>query len=173
MVAASVGTSKIGFLMATFGAADVLSSLLLARVADTRVGVRVVWAVGAVAEMTFMLAFAYVLPAKGTIWIAHHQYVLFVGAMLFGLGDAAANLVPGALVSTYFSNDAALAYPHLKLWQSLGGVVYLLLGAQLSYVITSFLAELMLVLATVCLAILHVWFRSLDAHHTEGSTDDV
>lgn len=150
--------------MAAFGGADVISSLILARIIDTRCGRRVVWSLGAIAELSFLLAFGFLLPYKGTEFIKQHQAILFAGAVVFGFGDAAANLVPGAVVSTYFSTSPALAYPHLKLWQSLGGVVYLLLGAEFSFPLTSLLAGSMLVFASVCLAILHVFFMSLDAH---------
>jgi MFS family permease len=165
VVAASIGASKIGFLMATFGASDVLSSLLLSRVIDTRWGRRIVWSLGAIAELLFLLSFGFLLPWKGVEYFFANKYILYVGAIVFGLGDAASNLVPGALVSTYFSSSPELAYPHLKLWQSLGGVVYLLLGAKFSFPITSLLTATMLVLASVCLGVLHVVYMSLDAHH--------
>merc|ERR1712216_425531 len=110
----SVGTNNIGYVMAAFGASDVIFSALLGRISDI-IGRFPVVILGSAAQLATLV----VLYETDVGGCDHKWLLLIVSACAWGLGDAAFNTQIGALLGEYFEDRKEDAFSNLKLWQSL------------------------------------------------------
>jgi predicted MFS family arabinose efflux permease len=167
IIAGSVGVGKVGFIMALFGAVDTLSSLIMGKMSDYWGNKPVVF-FGFLAHLAFFACFFAAIQVGGVKWFDGHEYTLYIGAAVFGIGDAFANTFPNVMCSLYFTDDAEAAFSNLKFFQSLGSV--------LSFAVGSLDVEWKIVLcigfwalAVVSLSVLHVFVASIDPGREDAS----
>eukprot|EP01061_Rhynchopus_euleeides_P026349 TRINITY_DN4309_c0_g8_i1.p1 TRINITY_DN4309_c0_g8~~TRINITY_DN4309_c0_g8_i1.p1 ORF type:complete len:528 (+),score=190.13 TRINITY_DN4309_c0_g8_i1:71-1654(+) len=119
----SLGTEKIGYVMAAFGASDVLGSVLLGRASDI-VGRFPIVTFGALCQL-FVLVYLHELDVGDCDrqWTA-----LLVSASLWGFGDAVWNTQLSCILGEVFTDRKEDAFSNMKLWQSLATAVIFFLG---------------------------------------------
>jgi MFS family permease len=137
VVKESLGESKIGFVMAVFGACNALSSVAAGKLSD-KIG------------RPFLLCFAFICHTTCAIFlifwtIKPNQFaVMFMIAAAWGVGDAIWNTVLSATLSGCFQGNTQGAFSNFKMWQSVGIAAaffyseYLSLNVKL-YIMLSFL----------------------------------
>ncbi len=150
------------YVMSVYGGVNALASVMLGYIADTGMGKKLVVCVGALAQLTFYQYFLWMLHWKSLGYFRQHAWQLFVAAGTYGVGDAAFNLVPPALLGALFASRLDVAFAHLKLWQSLGAVVVLLLGPHLDFLSLCIVAVCALMASALALAILNLFVAPID-----------
>jgi len=147
----TIGASWIGYVMATFGAVDATSSIILGRVSD-KFGKRIVVFIGALAQLSFIIAFMYMDRYQSLKeLIPSRKWILFLGAGVYGIGDAVWNTFPSIMMSTFFTSRTEAAFSNLKLWQSLGFVCAFVWGPLLP-----FFDKLLVVLAVLIASVISI-----------------
>lgn len=143
----SVGTNNIGYVMAAFGASDVLSSVLLGKVSDS-IGRFPVVIIGSAAQLATLLVLY-----NTDIGSCDHKWGLLIGsACAWGVGDAAFNTQIGALLGEYFEDRKEDAFSNLKLWQSLTTSIAFFLNLKDG--LMSSTDTLMMVLIMCCISVI-------------------
>eukprot|EP01065_Artemidia_motanka_P025640 TRINITY_DN30615_c0_g1_i1.p1 TRINITY_DN30615_c0_g1~~TRINITY_DN30615_c0_g1_i1.p1 ORF type:complete len:589 (+),score=183.52 TRINITY_DN30615_c0_g1_i1:79-1845(+) len=141
----SAGTNNIGYVMAAFGASDVLGSIVLGKLSD-RTGRAPVVYLGFAAHLAVLITL-YKIEVGG----CDHKWALLIScACAWGIGDAAFNTQIGAMLGDYFQDRKEDAFSNLKLWQSLMTSVAFFLN--LSKNLMGSLGTLRLVLVFCCVA---------------------
>lgn len=107
---------QVGFVMALFGAVNTLSSLIMGKMGD-RFGNKPTVFAGFFAHIAFYACFFAALSLKPVTWFSDKEYLLYLGAAVYGVGDAAANTFPNVICSLFFTDDAEAAFSNLKLLQ--------------------------------------------------------
>lgn len=102
--------------MALFGAVNTLSSLAMGRISD-RWGNKPLVITGFLAHLSFYACFFAAITLRGTHWFTEREYLLYLGAAVYGVGDAAANTFPNIICSLYFTDNAEAAFSNLKFFQ--------------------------------------------------------
>ena len=124
----SMGIEKIGYIMAAFGAADMLGSVLFGRLSDV---------LGRFPIMTFgMLCQLFVLIYLKNLTVGQckQQWApLLVCASLWGFGDAVWNTQTSSILGEVFVSKKEDAFSNLKLWQSLATSIIFFLGFNPEY----------------------------------------
>jgi len=131
IIGRSLGTDKIGFVMSVFGAVNVLGSFGFGKLADMY-NTNIVAIIGFIAHSFFFILFFGIMEIEGLNYFEHKDYLIYVGAILCGIGDAAWNTYPGTMTSKLFTNNAEAAFAVFKFHQSLGSFVTFALGAYLT-----------------------------------------
>eukprot|EP01063_Lacrimia_lanifica_P032865 TRINITY_DN5698_c0_g1_i1.p1 TRINITY_DN5698_c0_g1~~TRINITY_DN5698_c0_g1_i1.p1 ORF type:complete len:557 (+),score=169.79 TRINITY_DN5698_c0_g1_i1:60-1673(+) len=122
-VKSSVGTANIGYVMAAFGACDVLGSVAFGRLSDV-VGRLPVVTLGAACQ----LAVVIVLKLIDVGGCDHRWAILMTCAGLWGLGDAVWNTQLCSVLGDNFSSRKEDAFANFKLWQSVAVATMFALG---------------------------------------------
>lgn len=105
--------------MALFGAVNTLSSLAMGRISDS-FGNKPLAFIGFLAHFSFYACFFAAIKVLGPEWpqwFQDHQYLLYIGAGVYGIGDASANTFPNIICSLFFTDDAEAAFSSLKFLQ--------------------------------------------------------
>lgn len=110
-----LGVSLIGGVMAAFGAADAMFSLLAGRLSSGISSISNLVYLGAVAQL-LVLVWIYIKQSYENDWGGYLS--LFGQALLWGLGDAAFNTQISALMGILFLDDTEAAFAQWKIWQS-------------------------------------------------------
>jgi predicted MFS family arabinose efflux permease len=126
-----LGTDKIGFVMSVFGAADSLSSFGLGKLAD-KYNTNHVATIGFIAHLIFFSLFFGLIEISGFGFLEQKEYIIYLGAILAGIGDAAWNTYPTAVTSKLFTNNVEAAFAVFKFSQSLGTFFTFAIGAYLT-----------------------------------------
>lgn len=99
------------------GASDVLGSYGCGWLAD-RTSKKVIVYLGALCWVFFYYFFGVLLwhpdDAGRYLWLGDNDYILYVFAVLGGLGDAAFNCLPAILMGVLFKDKTAPAFANLK-----------------------------------------------------------
>eukprot|EP00756_Hemistasia_phaeocysticola_P013055 Hpha_TRINITY_DN15248_c0_g1::TRINITY_DN15248_c0_g1_i1::g.67783::m.67783 len=141
----SVGTNNIGYVMAAFGASDVLFSALLGKVSDS-IGRFPVVLLGSTAQLATLVTL-YKVDVGGC---DHKWTLLIISACAWGIGDAAYNTQIGALLGEYFEDRKEDAFSNLKLWQSLMTAIAFFLNLKDGLMSSD--ATLIMVLVMCCIS---------------------
>jgi len=121
----ALGQDNMPFVMCAFGATDALASLLFGRLSDV-IGRPIIVAVGALCQLSILIcSLVLTIEPLGDdkepemkSWI-----MLFVGAAVWGIGDAVWNTQIMAILGEWFRCDKSAAFANYKLWQSLATAV--------------------------------------------------
>eukprot|EP01102_Stenamoeba_stenopodia_P002527 TRINITY_DN1236_c0_g1_i1.p1 TRINITY_DN1236_c0_g1~~TRINITY_DN1236_c0_g1_i1.p1 ORF type:complete len:472 (+),score=74.47 TRINITY_DN1236_c0_g1_i1:70-1485(+) len=111
VIAPSVGKQNIGFVMATFGAADVLGSLISGRVSD-RIGRLPIISIAALMQFSIAITLAMYTPPSNAFG------PLIAMAVVWGFADGIWNTLLNAMLGAMFTKHTAPAFSNLKLFQS-------------------------------------------------------
>jgi len=158
VVSPAIGKENIGFVMAVFGVADVAGSFTLGRLAD-RVNLAVLVYIGLAAHLTFLLGIYIILQLESVYYFSDKQWLLYIGAALYGLGDAAWNTFPNIMLSTLFIDDTEAAFANLKFWQALGSVLLFAVGAYLDINVKLVSVFGFLIIGVMALFYLQLFFK--------------
>jgi len=160
LITPTVGQSQIGFVMAVFGAFNVLGSFAMGRVAD-RFGGWPLVIVGFSMNVIFLVSTWIIFYLKALPWISVHEWYLYLAAALLAIGDAAWNTFPNTILGVYWPDNAEAAFANLKFWQSVGAVLPFAFG---KYILIETKLEIMfgiLVAGVGCLLVLQFFVASL------------
>jgi len=117
--------------MSVFGAADSLSSFGLGKLAD-KYNTNHVATIGFIAHLIFFSLFFGLIEISGFGFLEQKEYIIYLGAILAGIGDAAWNTYPTAVTSKLFTNNVEAAFAVFKFSQSLGTFFTFAIGAYLT-----------------------------------------
>lgn len=158
-VGLTIGKDSIGFVMATFGGADVLGSLVSGRLSDVT------------GRLPMFLAMAVVQVAgllTSLFSVADMVYMYYIAAVLMGLGDALLNTQIYAVLGFVFPSSSEAAFALFKMFQSFFTAVAFLYGQSSDanepniYFISTMVMLGTLVVGTVCVFILGVCVAPID-----------
>jgi MFS family permease len=151
----SLGSDYIGFIMAAFGVANAVTSITIGKYKDKMKPQHILNA-GLALHVIFILFYLeffheqpHLLQAKK---VEHVHF--FIGAVLFGVGDALVEVMQGTLLCNYFPSRAGAAFANLKCWQSVGLAAALLYGPYLHASLKLLLVFSFLVISSVCINML-------------------
>ncbi|XP_070571754.1 protein unc-93 homolog A-like [Ptychodera flava] len=156
-VSCSLGVQMVGYVMIAFGITDALASLLFGRIQEY-VGRIALFILGAITHLGLMVVMLLWQPTES------HEWLFFVVAALWGLGDAVWQTQIASFVGVLFPEDQEPAFSNYRLWQALGFTItfayshYLCVNAKL-YIAGGLLAVSMLMYGTVEYKIRHVDIR--------------
>eukprot|EP01061_Rhynchopus_euleeides_P026345 TRINITY_DN4309_c0_g2_i1.p1 TRINITY_DN4309_c0_g2~~TRINITY_DN4309_c0_g2_i1.p1 ORF type:complete len:516 (+),score=163.79 TRINITY_DN4309_c0_g2_i1:71-1618(+) len=124
----SLGTEKIGYVMAAFGACDVVGSVIFGRLSDV-VGRFPIITFGALCQLS-VVVYLHQLSVGDCDekWAA-----LLVSAGLWGFGDAVWNTQLSCILGEVFVDRKEDAFSNMKLWQSLATSIIFFLGFNQKY----------------------------------------
>jgi len=126
-----MGTEKIGFVMTVFGVFDVLGSFTLGKLADSY-NTYFVAVFGFILHTIFFGVFFGLIEIEGFGWFESRTWLIYLGAAIAGLGDAAWNTFPGTITSQVFTDNAEAAFAVCKFSQSLGTFLTFATGGYLT-----------------------------------------
>ena len=128
-VTKSLGLANIGYVMASFGASDVLGSFFLGRASDV-IGRFPIVTFGASCQLFVIIYLKEMDISKCTEnWVP-----MLLSASLWGLGDAVWNTQISSVLGEIFVERKADAFSNLKFWQSLATSVMFFLNFDATYV---------------------------------------
>ena len=88
---------------------------------------------------------------KGLLSHENEDAHYFVGAVLFGIGDAFVEVMQGTLMCNYFPTRAGAAFANIKCWQSVGLAIALLYGPYLHASYKLYVVAVSLVISGLCI----------------------
>eukprot|EP01130_Rhizamoeba_saxonica_P007357 TRINITY_DN2974_c0_g1_i1.p1 TRINITY_DN2974_c0_g1~~TRINITY_DN2974_c0_g1_i1.p1 ORF type:complete len:425 (-),score=50.67 TRINITY_DN2974_c0_g1_i1:39-1313(-) len=159
-----LGQQDIGYVLVAFGIADVLGSLVVGKLSD-KLGSGPVATLGFIVHASFHASFIILLKVDPTNWIAflkYHPYLVYIGAIVYGIGDSVWNTLPNSLMSKLFTENTEGAFSNLKFFQSVGFLIPFLIGASIPIYGIMVLCASLLVLAIVMVAILECCILTVD-----------
>jgi MFS family permease len=162
LITKSVGTGKVGFIMAVFGGANVAGSLAMGRIAD-RFGGWPLVIVGFVMNTIFLVSAWLINYHDAFTWIKSHEWYLYICAILLAIGDASWNTFPNTILGVYWPNNAEAAFANLKFWQSVGAVLPFAFGIYIGLPLKLELMMGFLSVGMLCLIVLQFSVASLSA----------
>ena len=129
-VTKSMGVGNVGYVMAAFGAADVLGSFFLGRASDV-IGRFPIVTFGAICQL-FVIIY---LKEMDISECTENWVPMLLSASLWGLGDAVWNTQISCVLGEIFVERKEDAFSNLKFWQSLATSVMFFLNFNSSYVL--------------------------------------
>lgn len=167
IITETLGTTWDGYVMATFYGTNALATYLLGRAAATRFGRRGCFTLAALVHAAFYAWFLVWRPQThyvqdGDDWVQQttpqgYDYgMVFLGAVVFAIGDAVFESQLPAVLQSYFSySDVAsnAAMSNLKMWQSLGFTAQFVLGFVLA---SLFWVKLVILVAVLVVGVMGV-----------------
>eukprot|EP01126_Amoeba_proteus_P052228 TRINITY_DN6291_c0_g1_i2.p1 TRINITY_DN6291_c0_g1~~TRINITY_DN6291_c0_g1_i2.p1 ORF type:complete len:464 (+),score=69.34 TRINITY_DN6291_c0_g1_i2:129-1394(+) len=162
IITKSAGVGKVGFVMALFGAVDTIASYTMGKISDTW-GNKIVLFSGFLAHLLFLVGFYVALKFHPLDYFGDHQYWLYLGACLLGVGDACMNTLPNLLCSIFFTNNAEAAFSNLKFFQSLGSVLMFAIGSYAGPNMKIVVTLGFLFMGVISMIYLHVFVSSIDS----------
>lgn len=154
-----MGTQAIGWVMAVFGAVNVLSSLALGKITD-RYGPAPAVFIGWSFHAIFLIAY-YVLYGLHFVplsWFADNKWFIYFSVAFYSIGDAAWQFFPPTMIGTLFANNAEAAFANFKFFQSLGNTVFSIGGAYVAFQVKCLSSFGLLVVALICILIMNKYF---------------
>jgi len=181
IISKSMGTSFNGYVIGSFYGVNALLAYIFGHAAGGRIGRRGLVTIATLAHIGF---YVFLL-----IWQSPDNYdmnndwnelntpasmtpiYLFLGAVLFAIGDSVWESQPPAMLQNYFRDDTDgnAAMSNVKMWGSLGTTTQFVLGFVLA---NHFQAKVIIILSVfvvsiICLSLLNVFVEPLDVGYKE------
>ncbi|KAG9445045.1 hypothetical protein H6P81_016385 [Aristolochia fimbriata] len=115
IVEPALGVPGVGGVMAVFGAADVICSVVAGRSTSDLSSVTLIVSGGAFLQLLVLLSF--LLKYSMTSGVVRYIFPLLV-AVIWGIGDGIFNTQLNATLGMLFKHDTEAAFAQLKVWQS-------------------------------------------------------
>jgi MFS family permease len=131
IISRTLGKGYIGFVMTVFGAVDVIGSAGLGKLADWY-GTNIIAIVGFVIHIVFFGLFFVLIEVERFFYLQDNSFLIWIGAAMCGLGDAAWNTFPGTVTSRLYSHNIEAAFAVCKWGQALGTFLTFALGPYLT-----------------------------------------
>jgi len=124
IINATIGSNRIGYVMAVFGIVNVASAFASGKIFG-RYGTIPLIATGLIAQLIVLLGFLFFILFADN-WVAYIQYnsfILYIAAGIYGIGDSIWNNITNIMVSKLFPEKAEAAFSNSKFWQGFGFVI--------------------------------------------------
>lgn len=120
VVQPSLGSDNIGFVMATFGLSNALSSIITGKISDKRVLGFTTMRIGIViiGLLTEIVICIFLMVHYSNLHFSAYQ--VYLCAVTLGFVDAINNTILCALIGALFPYELEPAFSNYKLWQSVG-----------------------------------------------------
>jgi len=161
IITPAAGVGQVGFVMAVFGGTNTIASFSMGQISD-RWGNKPVVAMGYAMHLTFYLFFFLRLSDEPISWFSDRQYLLYLGAVVYAVGDACMNTFPSIMCSLFFTDDAEAAFSNFKFFQALGSVLAFALANHVDVQWKIVLCIALQVLSAMSLFVLHLFVSSID-----------
>jgi len=165
IITRTMGIGAIGFVMTIFGIVNVLSCFIIGKLAD-RFNTTILVVIGTLAHMIFFVIIFVILETEGLIYFIPRSYLIYIGAGLGGLGDAAFTTFSTTTTSKLFSHNIEAASAACKFSQSLGSAIFFIIGPY-----GTIQVKMTIFLGFLCMAIISLGFRRIFIGPIEGKSN--